>query len=530
MSKDDIQMAPAAIEPSNLPAEVGDLKDLSAEDRKLAELGYVPVRRPNRCWREVHAHGTFFDNQVFRREFSTWSCFSFAVSASGLFSSVSATLSYPLYAGGAASAVWCWFISGLGCMAIALSVSEIVSAYPTSGGMYFTCKYLAPKRWVAEIGWLCGWLNVLGQATGVASGGYAAAQLMLAAVSMGTDLSYTPTPGHTVGVMAALFVVGGLINSLSTRLMEKLTRSYVVFHIGVLVAAIIALLVKQDNKHSASYVFTNVESESGWTPVGFSFLFGFLSVSWTMTDYDATAHIAEEIKEPEKKCPWAISTALLFTYLGGWIFTIVLVICMGDPEAILSSPIGQPVAQIFFNVLGKSGGMFFTVAAFLVINFGQIVAIQATSRTIFALSRDEMLPLSRVWLKINKHTGTPLNAVWVLIIFCILLDLIALGSYTTVAAIFSVCAIALDWSYCIPILCKLLFGQFERGPWHLGKASFWLNIYACVWTLFVSIIFVLPEFRPVTVENVSIVSWPLPFFLANLEQTGADYTDLRICR
>jgi len=48
MSKDDIQMAPAANEPSNLPSEVGDLKDLSAEDRKLAELGYVPVRTSNR--------------------------------------------------------------------------------------------------------------------------------------------------------------------------------------------------------------------------------------------------------------------------------------------------------------------------------------------------------------------------------------------------------------------------------------------------------------------------------------------------
>jgi hypothetical protein len=33
----------------------------------------------------------------------------------------------------------------MGSMCIALSVSEIVSAYPTSGGMYFTCKYLAPE-------------------------------------------------------------------------------------------------------------------------------------------------------------------------------------------------------------------------------------------------------------------------------------------------------------------------------------------------------------------------------------------------
>jgi len=397
-------------------------------------------------------------------------------------------------------------ISGAGCMCIALSVSELVSAYPTSGGMYFTCKYLAPKRWVAEIGWLCGWLNLLGQATGVASGEYGAAQLLLAAVSMGSDFNYIPTQGHIVGVMAALFVVHGAINSLSTRIMEKLTRGYVVFHVAVLIAAIIALLVKQENKHDAKYVFTNVDSESGWTPVGFSFLFGFLSVSWTMTDYDATAHIAEEIIHPEKKCPWAISTALLFTYIGGWIFTIVLVICMGEPEDILSSPVGQPVAQIFYNVLGKGGGIFFTVSAFIVINFGQIVAIQATSRTIFAVSRDDMLPLSRVWDSINPYTGTPINAVWVLVLFCTCMNLIALGSFATVAAIFNVCAIALDWSYCIPILCKLLFNKFERGPWHLGRASKWINIYAVIWTLFVSIIFILPNFRPVTAENMNYAS------------------------
>ena len=51
-------------------------------------------------------------------------------------------------------------------MCIALSVSELVSAYPTSGGLYFTCKYLAPDRWMAEISWVCGWTNLLGQIAG----------------------------------------------------------------------------------------------------------------------------------------------------------------------------------------------------------------------------------------------------------------------------------------------------------------------------------------------------------------------------
>lgn len=204
------------------------------------------------------------------------------------------TMSFPLYAGGSASVVWCWLISGAGCMCIACSVAELVSAYPTCGGLYYSVSRTTPREWVPSISWVVGWINLLGQVAGIASSEYGSAQILLAAVSMGNDFNYTPTAGQTVGVMAALTVLCGLVNSLPTYWMEKMTKTYVVFHFAVLFACAIALLVKTDNKHDANYVFTHVESNSGWTPVGFSFLFGFLSVSWTMTDYDATAHITEE--------------------------------------------------------------------------------------------------------------------------------------------------------------------------------------------------------------------------------------------
>lgn len=111
-----------------------------------------------------------------------------------------------------------------------------------------------------------------------------------------TAFNYAITTKHTVGVMAALTVLTGLVNSLSTKWMEKMTKTYVIFHVCILVSCCIALLAvtPKADRHNATYVFTNVDSTSGWNPVGFSFLFGFLSVSWTMTDYDATAHITEE--------------------------------------------------------------------------------------------------------------------------------------------------------------------------------------------------------------------------------------------
>lgn len=162
------------------------LDELAEADQALAaKFGYKPV---------------------FKREFGYLSTFSFAVSISGLFSTITTTFIYGLDAGGASSAVWCWLVSGAGCMCIALSVAELVSAYPTSGGLYFTVSRLAPKEWVPSISWGVGWLNLLGQVAGIASSEYGSAQILLAAVSMsvGAD-KYVPTERQTVGVMAGEF-------------------------------------------------------------------------------------------------------------------------------------------------------------------------------------------------------------------------------------------------------------------------------------------------------------------------------------
>jgi len=198
--------------------------------------------------------------------------------------------------------------------------------------------------------------------------------------------------------------------------------------------------------------------------------------------------------------------AMVFTYVAGFLFNIVLAFCMGDitaDDSILVSPLAQPVAQIFFNSLGKAGGVVFTVCAFVILQFVCFTATQALGRTVFAFSRDRLIPFSRVWTTVNNRTGTPLYAVWISVFFCIAINLIGLGSYTAILGVFNVCAIALDWSYCIPIACKLLFGRFQPGPWHLGRFGTLVNAWACIWTAFVSVIFVLPTVNPVTADNMN---------------------------
>ena len=194
---------------------------------------------------------------------------------------------------------------------------------------------------------------------------------------------------------------------------------------------------------------------------------------------------------------------MAFTYIAGFLFNIVLAYCMGDPTEILASDLKQPVAQVFYNSLGLGGGVVFTVCALIILQFVCFTAMQALGRTVFAFSRDRLLPFSHVWTVVNPWTGTPLYAVWISVFWCIAINLIGLGSYTAISGVFGVTAIALDWSYVVPIFCKMVFGKFQPGPWNLGRASLFVNAWACIWTAFVSIIFVMPTALPVEPDTMN---------------------------
>lgn len=123
------------------------------------------------------------------------------------------------------------------------------------------------------------------QVAAVAATEYGASQLLLSAVAVGSDFSYIPSVKQTIGVAAGMTVFTGVINSLSTKWMEKLTKTFVVFHITVVLVFFITILVVEKNKNSASYVFGSVMANSGWNPPGFAFQFGLLSAGFTMTNY-----------------------------------------------------------------------------------------------------------------------------------------------------------------------------------------------------------------------------------------------------
>ncbi|KAJ5338416.1 hypothetical protein N7452_005144 [Penicillium brevicompactum] len=449
--------------------------------------------------------------QELRREFSKWSTVSYAISILGVLGSVPATFGAPLAAGGPATAVWCWLIGSCMAMCIGSSVAELVSAYPTAGGMYFVTKHVVPPDQVPVFSWIQGWCNLLGQTAGVSSVAYTVSQMLLACVSMNSDLvdgkyTYAPSALETVLVSIAILCFLGVICSLNTKSLHRIIIWFAPINILATICICISLVTLTPELQPASWVFGHFTDGSGWGSKVFSFFLGFLSVAWTMTDYDGTTHMSEETHDAAVQGPIAIQTAVLVSGAFGWLLTVSLCFCLTDFEGILNSPTGLPAAQIFLNAGGKRGGTIMWAFAILVQAFTGCSAMLADTRMAFAFARDDALPFSKFLSKVNHRTHTPVNAVWFVVIFSICLNCIAIGSTQTATAIFSITAPALDFSYVSVILAHQLYKnkvKFIEGPFTLGKWGTPVNYVAVVWVSFISTILFFPPQLPVTPANMN---------------------------
>lgn len=185
----------------------------------------------------------------------------------------------------------------------------------------------------------------------------------------------------------------GIICSLTTKALHKMVLWFAPINVIASIAICIALLVLTPNKQSASWVFGTFVDGSGWG-TGFSFFLSFLSVAWTMTDYDGTTHMSEETHDAAIRGPQAIRWAVTISGVVGWLLTVTFCFCTTDLEAIVGSPTGLPAAQIILNAGGQVGGTVMWFFVILVQFFTGCSAMLADTRMAYAFARDDALPFS----------------------------------------------------------------------------------------------------------------------------------------
>jgi len=72
---------------------------------------------------------------------------------------------YPFTNGGAIVAVWDWLVMSSIYICVAVSLGEIASRYPVSGGLYYWSHRLSPPSIASLVSYIVGWIAVVGNVT-----------------------------------------------------------------------------------------------------------------------------------------------------------------------------------------------------------------------------------------------------------------------------------------------------------------------------------------------------------------------------
>jgi len=455
---------------------------LDDDERHLARLGY---------------------NQELQRSWSGFNNFAISFSIISILAGCFTSFGLGWNNGGPAAIAWGWPILAAFIMLIGFCMSELVSAYPTSGGIYWwAAKLGGPKA-----GFYTGLLNLIGLIAILASVAYGSATFL--DLTLGT-LSESWLAGYSLKRVFAMFliilIVVAVINIFSSHLLAVINNISVWWHVAGAATVIAILFLVPEHHASVGDVFAKTINNSGMfggATSGIGWLLLVLPISailtqYTITGYDASAHLSEETKSAANAAAKGIWRSIFYSAIGGWILLLSFLFAVQDSDGV--SAAGGGVASIFNQALSSR----WAAAVLFISTAGQLFCTTAcqtsASRMLFAFSRDRAVPGHQLWSAVNSRR-VPANAVIVTAAIAAIITLPALvpvdinGAPVPIAffAVVSIGVVGLYLAFAVPIYYRWKAGDsFAAGSWNLGSRYKWMAPLALAEIIVTSIVAMFP--------------------------------------
>jgi amino acid transporter len=449
---------------------------------------------------EAYLASLGYAQQLFR-EMGGFSNFAISFSIISILTGAVLLYGYGLkFAGPLANSVG-WPLVSVFTLAVAASMAEIASAYPTAGGLYFWSSRLGGRGW----GWTTAWLNMIGQVTITAGINIAAAIYLIGATTH--LLGMPPDTGTNwyfqVAIMVVIMIPQVLINLYGIRLTARLSDISVWWHVagGGLIVLALAFAGRHHNTLAFLFSFrpTGAAEVSKWygaTPVALLFVLSLLQAQWTYTGYDASAHVAEETKMARLNSAWGIFLSVAVSAVFGYVMLLALTWCIpnGDVAATVADPypvlyiVAKNLTPVLTNVIAiLIGGAMWLCG---------LASVTSMGRMWYAFARDDGMPGSAL---LKRVSGVHRIPAWAIVVTSILSVLVCLYA-AAFNVVTSISTIALYLAYVIPIWLNFRNRLTGRGewmtravaPWSLGRFAPFINGVAIVWVVLITIIFMLP--------------------------------------
>jgi len=449
--------------------------------------------------------------QELSRSWSGFSNFAISFSIISILAGCFTTFGQAWSNGGPIAITWGWPVISLFILIIGFTMSELVSAYPTSGGIYWWASKLGGPR----AGFFTGWLNLIGLIAVTASVAYGAANFIDILISLFSDswaLDYSLKRVFIEFVI--ILVLAALANIFSSHLLAVINNISVWWHVAGAALIIGILVIAPSDHQSIGWVMSERINNSGYddgSNSSFMFWFlvlplGFLLTQYTITGFDASAHLSEETASASKAAAKGIWRSIFYSAVGGWILLLALLFAVQDQGAVTDG-----VNQGLYGsdvILSQALGTGAHRVVIAISAFGQLfcttACLTSASRMTFAFSRDGAIPGSGLWSKVNAKK-VPANAVMFVTVIAGLITLPALIEVnfgtedapiilpTAFYAVVSVAVIGLYLAFAIPIYLRWKMGDaFEPGEWNNGQKYKWMNLVAVIEIVVICIYFILP--------------------------------------
>jgi amino acid transporter len=394
--------------------------------------------------------------------------------------------------GGPVEEAYGWPIVSIFVMIVGLGMAEIASKYPTAGGLYYWASKMGGAGW----GWFTGWFNLIGQIAITAGIDYGAAVFTDALLQLLWPGTFKGTAHEVIYVYAVILALHALMNIFSVRLVALLNDISVWWHcLGVLII-VGFLILKPDHHQSFGTVFSHTINNSGFSHgwLWFVLLLGLLQAQYTYTGYDASAHMSEETQGASRGAARGIIMSIGVSAVFGYILALGVTFAIQDFKT--TGAAGTfAVKQIFIDSLGTT-----TAKVMLAIIVGAqfycgMSSITSASRMMYAFSRDRAVPGHQLWRQLNGQRVPYMAAIAIAVLafLCAFPAYFGTNGAVAYAAVTSIATIGLYIAYAIPIYLRLRLGdKWEPGEWSLGKHYRWIGTVACLWVVFIAILFMAP--------------------------------------
>jgi basic amino acid/polyamine antiporter, APA family len=320
------------------------------------------------------------------------------------------------YTGDSSLALLAWVMGGLITLAGGLTIAEVATQIPKTGGLYVYMEEVYGKTW----GYLSGWVQTIiyGPAVIGALGLYFG--------SLMTNLfSWDKATAPWVGIGTVLILT--VVNNFGTKYGGFVQN---LFTIGKLVpiALIIVFGIWKGNEQildASSGSLTEISMGAAILATLFAY------DGWLMVGF-----VAGEMKNPGKTLPKAIIGGILIVMAAYLLVNVALLHILPASEIVrLGENSASSAASLLFGPIGgKLIAVGIAVSIFGCLN-GKILTIP---RVPFAMAERDQLPFSTVFSKVSDKYGTPIAATYLQTVIAVIMMVLANPDYLSEMAIFAV--------------------------------------------------------------------------------------------